>query len=359
MKLLPSLLASSILLFGAELGAQPVIVQPLGSATIGADGTGSCPGNVVEDRCRRATVTAAGVEAIPIDLKIQLPASTSIGTVVFLNGGGSTQPIEVHGAPAESMITTLAQTHHFTVIQASCGIPTGATQTGCNVSMAGTGMKKAAGGRVATLLEAIDQDAELHRPGTPICVVGQSGGGIWAAFAVLHYGMGRIVDLVITTGGPAFTRTDWHCEGRTNLEWSAILDARQLSGTGGGAAGIPDIVDNAFGWNGARGDCAHQSNRGAVPWRADSVISAGADYRLPSTKWIFLFGTSDTITIVVPMARVLEDLIAGHNGGASCASGNNATCLEQTVSGTTHFVPASTNGANQIVADLVAECVSR
>jgi len=347
----------AVLLFTPGLSAQPIVVKAHGTATIGADGTGSCPGSVVEDACRRATVTAVGTTAIPIDLKISTPASTSIGTVILLNGGGATAYVETAGATAVTLVETLSKTDNFTVIQVACGTPTGATTGGCNVNPSGGGLKTAAG-RIPTLIDAIEADSTLHLAGTPICVAGQSGGGLLAGYAPTHYGSTNI-DLLITSGGPAFTREDYHCEGRTNATWSAILDARQLSGTGGGATGIPDLTDNAFGFNGARGDCAFGSNRGVVPWRADSIISAGADYRLPHTKWIFAFGATDTTTIVVPMARLLQDEIAAYNGGATCASGDNSVCYEHTAAATPHQIYSTANGTALIRTDLLVDCVNR
>jgi hypothetical protein len=159
--------------------------------------------------------------------------------------------------------------------------------------------------------------------------------------------------------GPAITREDYHCEHLTRPEWVTVMTSRQLSGTGGGATGIPDLTDNAFGFNGTRGDCAFGSNRGVVPWRADSIISAGADYRLPHTKWIFAFGATDTTTIVVPMARLLQDEIAAYNGGATCASGNNSVCYEHTAAATPHQIYSTANGTALIRTDLLVDCVNR
>ena len=344
-------------LLASLIASQPIIVRAHGTATIGADGTGSCAGSTTADLCRRAAVTAVGTTAVNIDLKVAVPSVTSIGTVVFLNGGGATAYTESAGASAATMITTL-KADGFTVIQTACAAPTGGSATGCNVNPSGGGLKTAAG-RIPTLIDAIDADSALHLSGTPICVVGQSGGGVLAAYGMVHYGMGSKVDLLITTGGPSMTREDYHCEGRTNTAWSAILDARQLSGTGGGAAGIPSFTDDAFGFNGAAGPCAWQTNRGNVPWRQDSIISDGADYRLPNTKWIFTFGASDTVTIVVPMARLLEDQIAAFNGGSTCASGSNTACAERTVAATPHAVASTANGTAQIRSDLLADCINR
>lgn len=347
------------LLLSSLLAGQPIVVRPHGTASIGTNGTGTCSG-VTTDACRLATVSAVGTTPVNVTLAISTPASTSIGTVVFLHGGGATafpDHAAAAGATAATLMDTLAKTDNFTVIRAACGIPTGASATGCNINPSGGGLKTAAG-RIATLIDAIEADSALHLSGTPICVVGQSGGGVLAGYAPTHYGSTNI-DLLITTGGPSMTREDYHCEGRTNAAWSAILDARQISGTGGGAAGFPDFTDAAFGYNSTRGPCAWQTNGGSVPWRQDSIISDGADYTLPHTKWIFTFGVNDTVTIVVPMARLLEDQIAAYTGGATCASGNNTKCSEHTVASTGHVVLATANGTAQVRTDLLADCINR
>lgn len=345
-----------IVAFLALLASQPIVLQTKGTASIGADGTGSCAGSTTADRCYRATVTAHAATVTTIDLKVAVPSGTSAGTVLLFNGGQASSFVESAGADATTLIGTL-KSDGFTVVQVACRTPTGSSVAGCYVNPAGTGLKAAAG-RIPTLIDAIDAHATLHPTG-PICGVGQSGGALGMSYGVVHYGGGDKLDLLITTGAPPITREDYHCEGRTNATWSAILDSRQLSGTGGGANGIPDITDDAFGWNGVRGNCYWQTNAGSVPWRADSLISAGADYRLPHTKWVFLFGATDTVTIVVPMARMLEDEIAAYNGGSTCASGSNTACSETTVAATPHNVFSTANGTAAIRSALLADCVSR
>lgn len=340
--------------------AQPIIVQPHGTYSVGADGSGSCTGSTTADRCYRATIGAVGVASTTVDLKVAVPSGASIGTVVFLLGGGSGGFMESSGADATTLVGTL-KTDGFTVVQGSFRTPTGSTVTGINVAPpgSGVGLKANGGGRAATLIDAIDVHSTLHPAGTPLCLVGQSGGGMWWAYAMVHYGAGSQVDLIITTGGPAITREDYHCEHLTRPEWVAIMTSRQLSGNGNGSTGIPALSDDAWGYEGAHGPCYYATG-GVFPWRQDSILSDGADFRLPHTKWYFIFGATDFPDIVVPMARMLEDHIVAWSGSAeTCASSNNPVCIEQTAASTPHNVYSTSQGTAAIRTALLADCVNR
>lgn len=335
------------------LGQPAITPAPLavGSASIGADGSGSCAGTLTADRAIRATVTAPNAEAITADLCVYEPtggANASVGTVLLYAGGGACGSWAAQGATASAMISTL-QALNYRMIEVRWRTQGGASTCGWNVNLAGTGVTAAAG-RFATLHHGtggIYSTSSLRRAGTPLCPVGQSGGGHGGIYDLTRYGGASYLALVVAGGGPALGRIDWHCEGRRNWAWSAFCDARQVSGTGGPCIGIPSFVDDAYGWNGGSGPCAFGANEG-LPWLEDSIDSPLALFQW-GTKVRFFVGGTDTMDVAVPLGRKVYDRALAENSAA--------TISETVVASTPHAVASTAAGATAMVNAIVADCV--
>lgn len=323
---------------------------PVGSVSWGVDGGGSCAGGLTADHSYVATVTAVGPEAIGANVCVYEPASTSIGTVVLYAGGGACGSWAAQGATAQSMITTL-QAANYRVIEARWRTQGGASTCGWNVNLAGTGLTAAAG-RGATLhhgTNGIYSQTNLRRAGTPLCVVGQSGGGHLPIYDLTRYGGSSYLALAVAGGGPALGRIDYHCEARRSWAASAVCDARQVSGTGGACIGIPSFVDDAYGWNTAAGECAIGNAAGKRPWMLDSIDSPRALFTWPSTKVRFFFGGTDTQDVAVAYGRLVYDRALLENGASRVS--------ETVVASTPHAVASTSAGATAILDAITADCV--
>lgn len=346
---------SLIALLLLTLGQPAIAPAPLavGTTSLGADDSGSCAGTLTADRAIRATVTAPNTEAITADLCVYEPtggANASVGTVLLYSGGGACGSWAAQGATASAMIGAL-QAANYRAIEVRWRTQAGASTCGWNVNLAGTGVTAAAG-RFATLHHGtggIYSTSSLRRAGTPLCPVGQSGGGHGGIYDLTRYGGASYLALVVAGGGPALGRIDWHCEGRRNWSWSAVCDTRQVSGTGGPCVGIPSFVDDAYGRNTASGACAFGANSGALPWHEDSIVSPSASWVYASTKVRFFFGGTDTMDVAVPLGRLVYDQMLAHNGASRVS--------ETVVASTPHVVASTSAGATAILSAITTDCV--
>lgn len=332
--------------------AQPIQVLTPGTGVVGAEASGTCPGTLTPDHCYAIALTGILAANQTAHAAVFVPSGTSLGTVVLMNGGGATVPVDVNGASSQTMVTDLVASGRV-VVELYFGIPTGGTQPGWQSNPTkwangGGGMMRAAGRGVGAFT-AIRDNSTMHPTG-PMCVAAQSGSGVLVAYAVTHFRLGSLFKAIVTGGGPAMVHEEQNCYGRELPSYAPICDTRQLTGTGAGCNGIPSFVDDAWGWDGASGECARQSDGDGVPWHNDSVVSPGADYRLPAgVTWRFIFGATDHPDVAVVQARVFQDQLGYYNGGTPWT--------EVQAAATPHNIYTTTAGAQQVVTYMESDCL--
>jgi hypothetical protein len=150
----------------------------------------------------------------------------------------------------------------------------------------------------------------IRRPASQLarcgfCVTGNSSGASQVSYALTHYGLDRLLDAVVVTGGPPHAEMAKGCirapEGKEF--WYPGWAAR--------------IMDSSYGFRRSTGPCVAGSAAFAKRWLEDSVASGGIDYVHPRTRVVFLFGGSDG-SGAVPQGRVYAArLKAAHSPSVS------------------------------------------
>jgi len=112
------------------------------------------------------------------------------------------------------------------------------------------------------------------------CISGNSGGSSQVGYALSHYGLGNILDVVIPTGGPPHSALAISC--MTNGNVNCLFDVPTL-----------EFIDRGFGFYNNNGP-AVRHDPGFIPrWLEESVSSGGNDYVHPTTRINFIVGDLD------------------------------------------------------------------
>lgn len=182
--------------------------------------------------------------------------------------------------------------------------------------------------------------------GGAFCATGNSGGSAEIAYALGHYGMGRLLDLAVPTAGPPMARIDYGCLGPSQFSAWATQCAQLATCNPGYSCqymGPPlQLIDAA---RDAGTDCAMGNVAMADTWRNDSVLSPGVTLSYPQTPVRFVYGTADC-TEAAPIGRLYEQAITSDAG----------TVI---VPGAPHPTPTHDGGAAAIFQFLSTECVLR
>lgn len=113
------------------------------------------------------------------------------------------------------------------------------------------------------------------------CVTGNSGGASQVSYALSHYGLENILNVVIPTGGPphsALAKSLLNNPGEEGYWYS--LDTRRF-------------IDEGFGFSDGNGPGARQDPAFTSRWLAESVATGGSDYNHPTTRIHFIIGEND------------------------------------------------------------------
>ncbi len=113
------------------------------------------------------------------------------------------------------------------------------------------------------------------------CITGNSGGASQVSYALSHYGLEDILNVVIPTGGPphsALAKSLLNNPGEEGYGYS--LDTRQF-------------IDEGFGFFDGNGPGARQDPAFTPRWLAESIATGGSDYNHPTTRVHFIIGEND------------------------------------------------------------------
>lgn len=291
-----------VLLLAVSLGgpsASSAAPRALGSATI-VTGSQCGAGSLPTSACYTATLTCPGVSSLTATLKVTDPVGTPSGTLIALNGGGSTAGYEAQ-ALGGAILQAAAIDRGWRAVQVwwaagtnSQGMWGGsAGPTYGGDSLPDTPVDRACLG--ATLFQAIHDDARLHVPGAIFAGTGQSGGAAELAYALAWFGLGDTFDCVTFTGGPPIALIRQGCLGSLDPTWAS--ECAGYTGTGGGTCGYTDSLVSAQFLdrvqNDGRTSCAVRAAGGPVDWDAWSLAGNAAITVFAATQISFVFGDSD------------------------------------------------------------------
>jgi hypothetical protein len=278
---LAAALLAGAAIVGATAGrAQNVRPRPLGSLGPTSVVASDCPAG---SRCKTVTVACPGVqERARAAISIRRPAHRPRGVVVFFSGA-SGNSWWAKSEVARASLSALTQAGFIAAqvawrdswLRSAPGEQVGPAVLACRPASV-----------IAWLHATVYRPLRLARPVSGparcgFCVTGNSAGATQAAYALTHYGLERLLDAVVLTGGPPHGSLARGCLRRPAdsdywySRWAAA------------------IMDASYGFRRGTGACALADETFAERWQSDSLATGGIDYEHPRTRIVLLFGRSD------------------------------------------------------------------
>lgn len=300
----------------------------------------------VAGNCWGLNVSCLNVKAYsPYDatVKVTQPTGRSLGTVIFITGGGGIYYYDTYFTYGTSLINTLVSAG-YTAAQIAFDNPTAGWLTG--PASDGNGPISLA------CLPATAMDWVYHNvltSGTPLCATGNSAGSVAIAYALAQYGLSSILTLAEATSGPEFSRMDYGCSRPGKYTACAIC------GTGSqnesyGLTNAENFVDPAYTGTvsgKANGPCSEDINgstTNANQLHHDSLLSDKFPPVLSYTTQIrAAFGGLDTSGGAIPQGLGWLSYITSSAAVVCVPSAGHEFADDQL-------------GANQLESDLAAYC---
>ena len=252
---------------------------PLGTLTTNSQTDPSCPSGF---NCHGFAVSCPGVSnSIQGFWAIAPHQGTARGFVLFFTGGDgigwwSTQVPELNGMVDElrSLGFTVAQARWVSSwLESSPGDAAGQAHLAC---------------RPATLIKYLHDAYYLPMgitnllPGMAgFCISGNSGGSSQVGYALSHYGLDDILDVVVPSGGPPHSALAKSCMTNAGQEcyWFDL--------------GTLEFIDRGFGFFNNNGPAVRHDASFVPRWLEESVSTGGNDYYHPATRVNFNIGEND------------------------------------------------------------------
>jgi hypothetical protein len=253
---------------------------PLGVLTVTGTPSGDCPPGFT---CTGFTVAAPGVTNNAPGWFAVAPhtAAEPRGMVVLFTGSGG-QRWWTNGMSELLTFTEDLRAEGFTVVQVKWGTNWLESSPGNEAGQARLAARPAT--VIKYIHDAIYQPMNL--PPRPVgdggfVVTGNSGGASQVAYALSHYGLEDILDVVIPTGGPPHSNIS-----RAVLETNPSEPGRFSPQT-------RDFIDRGWGFFNGNGPAAQQDPAYRPKWDAASVGVGGRDFFHPNTRIHLIQGSND------------------------------------------------------------------
>ncbi|CAN5233194.1 hypothetical protein BH20ACT24_BH20ACT24_15130 [soil metagenome] len=226
----------------------------------------SCP-DVREDATGGLTVQSA--DAQPRGMAMFFSAGR--GTTKWGLFRGSTAPAFFDSLRGEGLVVVLVNWHD-SWLEAAPGEEAGPARLACRPST----VIRWVHDNVYESLSVPEHDAGV----CGFCLAGDSGGASQISYALTHYGLDGILDVVVPSGGPPHAALAVGClrQGDRDL-WFTNYST--------------PIMDASYGYYAGDGPCARRDESFTDAWNRDSIDSGGSDYEYPNTRLVFLFGERD------------------------------------------------------------------
>ena len=301
--------------------------------------------------CYQVNTSCPGVADFSVYLKVNQPAGSSVGTVLFGTGtGGSAlydfdEPDFFNGSTNGGLAVVQGVLDAgFTTVQVSFGSPFNQATT--NGWLTGPGGVRRLACRYATAAQWIYQNIHNSNTSAPMCATGNSGGSGIIAYALTDYGMDSTFSMVEETSGPPMSRLDQACLPPSN----SVCQAQQFTCNAGDpvenlsicyTTDESKIIDPAY----SQPVCTNAINGTTPPaglLMSDSIL--GSPVRsFPKTRVSTLFGGQDL------SSAVEQGLVWG-------TSLTNTSKSQSCVTDAPHPIPSVMDGAAAIVSDIQTLC---
>jgi hypothetical protein len=331
-------------------------------------GPQSCPASTFDygsnfggqGTCFQLAISCPQVADFSAYLKVNTPAGTPAGTVLFgvgTGGSGLYDDPNAGGYTDGSSVVQSLLNNGYNTVQVSFGGPfdKGTTPRGW---LTGPGGVRRLACRYATVADWVYNHPAIINTGNvnatnsmPMCATGNSGGSAAIAYAVYEYGLDSEFKMIEPTSGPVMTRVDLGCSPpNSNPSLNACTGMNQdmsysTGGTSGGDAAVIDQAYQAAGTN-TPTPCADAINGSAAPaglFLSDSIMYQGAQpVNLPNLTIKQLFGDFDTSN-AVPQGTFWNMHVSPTPA---------LVCLASAA----HDIPSDLTGAMTIATDIAAAC---
>ncbi len=165
------------------------------------------------------------------------------------------------------------------------------------------------------------------------CVSGNSGGATQITYALSHYGLDDILDVVVPSSGPPHGALAKSCLEKPGEEaYWFDLDTRQF-------------IDTAFGYQDGNGPAATLDATFTARWLEESQSTGGNDYVHPTTRIHFIIGANDNPAI---------GKVSGDYSGRLIAEGSPQVTVE-VAPNTPHRIMSSPEGRAALWAAILDE----
>jgi hypothetical protein len=321
-----------ILLLGSlfVLSSAAVAQDQLGTITAS---TVTCPtSGLTATACYALDISCPGLPDYTAYVKVIAPPKP-VGTVILTSGGDVNDTYE-DAYPYGTVTVQNIVNANFTAVELTYGLPF-SNGPGWQWNAGGAGVRKASC-RYATVVQWVYNGSNS----IPLCATGSSAGGQLISEGLAHYGLGSYLAFAEITSGPPFGRVDHACINTVQqaVEYCSGADVRM----GVGTKNAIDYIDPAY--PGAY--CSTSLQTGSTQYEQlflnDSVTSPDAVVDYPNTKLRFLFGGLDTSSAI--------------RQGVYYQSKIKSSTTRGCVKDAPHSIPIVLDGAEQIAADVVANC---
>jgi hypothetical protein len=376
----------------APSGTANITVQktdPLGSAaptTAGGAMLSTCPpniGGVSNATCYQVNTSCDGVADYSVYLKVNTPAGTPKGTVIFGTGtGGSAlydnDPEFFYNNNNNTTNGGLAVVQGvlnagYTTVQISFGSPFNATPGTVNGWLQGPGGVRRLACRYATVADWVSKNQQALSPNlttsAPLCATANSGGSGAIGYALTVYGLASEFAMVEPTSGPVMTRLDLGCtpqgtQGNTYGGKTACTNPLNLDmaySTAGSSDGTAGIIDTAYQSEGSTTPtlCSDGVN-GISSSNALRFLSDSIDYGPNKSPAILIPNPPTTVNVVFGGQDSSNAVGQGETWWASIGPMGGPKPTQACVQDAPHPIPAapSGDGVTQIVNDITTLCVA-
>lgn len=364
----------------SQVASTNITVQetdPLGTAspsTAAGAQLSSCPtfsGGLTGATCYQVNTACDGIADYSVYLKVNSPAGTPKGTVIFGTGTGGSALYDYdppdyfynNGTTNGGLAVVQGVLNAgYTTVQISFGSPFNSNPGTENGWLQGPGGVRRLACRYATVANWVYQNIHNANTSAPFCATGNSGGSGAIGYAVSQYGLGSIFTMIEPTSGPVMTRLDLGCSPTGSFNYTgqnactgAPTDMSYSIGNGSddGTAGIIDTAYQSVGAT-TPTPCSDGVNgittANTLRFESDSIEDAPLKspplpIPNPPTTVKVLFGGQDTSN-AIPQGETWWSAV-GPKPTQAC------------VPNAPHAIPADPTGAgaSQIVTDISTLCV--
>ncbi len=301
--------------------------------------------------CYQVNTSCPGAADFSAYVKVNQPAGTPAGTVIFGTGTGGTSlydydvPDFFNGSTNGGLaIVQSVLNAGFTTVQVTFGAPFNDNTP--NGWLTGPGGVRRLACRYATVAQWVYQNIHNSNTSAPMCATGNSGGSGVIAYALTDYGLDSIFAMVEETSGPPMSRLDEACLPPSN----STCQPQQFTCNSGDPVenlstcySVDDagIIDTAY----PQPYCKNAIDGTAPPpglFLSDSVLG-GPQRTFPKTRVNVLVGGQDT-TAAVEQGLTFVDSLTNTTKGQSC------------VTDAPHPIPSAADGAAAIATDIENFC---